>query len=64
MIRVEYADGQQQLVRPYHLNKLLSRNLITGFERSDGWARLGEATLRNPVSDASYQGPERRTPSY
>jgi hypothetical protein len=46
MIRVEYPDGTQQLVRPYVLSQLISKQAITRFERSGGWAILGEARLR------------------
>jgi len=60
LIRVEYQDGQQELVRPHALKKLLSANQITRFERSDGWAVIGEATLRNTGGNADYDGPERR----
>lgn len=63
LIRVEYPNGQQELVRPRTLNKLLSARQITGFERSDGWARIGEAILRSPGGNTTYRGPERRTPS-
>ncbi len=61
MIRVEYHDGQQQLVRPYLLNKLIAERAISRFERSDGWAVLDEVPLRaadgrHPVTS------ERRAP--
>ncbi len=62
MIRVEYHDGEQQLVRPHQLKKLLSHNQISGFERSDGWAKIGEVQLRNPGGNNNYTGPERRSP--
>ena len=38
MIRVEYKDGRQQLVRPHKLKKLIASRQIVRFERSGGWA--------------------------
>ncbi len=46
MIRVEYKDGQQRLVRPDELDELIAANGIHRFQRSDGWAVLGESPLR------------------
>lgn len=59
MIRVEYHDGQQQLVRPEALNKMIAAGAIARFERSDGWAVLGEAPLR-AKGVPPHPGPERR----
>ncbi|PLX83173.1 MAG: hypothetical protein C0617_11575 [Desulfuromonas sp.] len=61
MIRVEYTDGQQQLVRPHLLKKLLASRTIAWFERSGQWARVDEDALRNPGGNADYSGPERRS---
>ncbi|OHB32663.1 MAG: hypothetical protein A2X84_02330 [Desulfuromonadaceae bacterium GWC2_58_13] len=44
MIRVEYPDGTQQLVRPYVLNQLIASKAIARFERSGGWVVL-DATV-------------------
>ena len=60
MIRVQYTDGHEELVRPHTLKKLLSATQISGFERSDGWANVDEAPLRTPGGNADYSGPERR----
>ncbi len=60
MIRVEYPDGTQQLVRPYVLSQLISKQAITRFERSGGWAVLGEAPLRS-AGGSFFQGNSRRT---
>ncbi|MDT8419777.1 MAG: hypothetical protein RQ754_05045 [Desulfuromonadales bacterium] len=62
MIRVEYKDGQQQLVRPHQLKKLISSEQIVRFERSGGWATLGVDVLRVPGGSESYTGVERRSP--
>ncbi len=61
MIRVEYHDGQQQLVRPYLLNKLIAEKAIARFERSDGWAVLGAAPLR-AMDGRHHVAKERRAP--
>ncbi len=60
MIRVEYPDGEQRLVRPNELNKLIASKGIRRFERGDGWAVLGESPMRAKGTGA-YQGRERRT---
>lgn len=62
MIRVEYKDGQQQLVRPHQLKKLISSEQIVRFERSGGWATLGVDVLRVPGGGETYTGVERRSP--
>ncbi|HEX9778991.1 MAG TPA: hypothetical protein VGA63_12665 [Geopsychrobacteraceae bacterium] len=61
MIRVEYKDGQQQLVRPHQLKKLISSEQIVRFERSGGWATLGADVLRDPGGNAEFSGIERRS---
>lgn len=60
MIRVEYRDGQQRLVRPSELDKLIASDGIRRFERSDGWAVLGESPMRAKGAGA-FQGRDRRT---
>lgn len=62
MIRVEYRDGQQQLVRPHQLKKLISSEQIVRFERSRGWATLGVDILRDPGGNGDFAGIERRSP--
>ncbi|BCR03302.1 hypothetical protein DESUT3_03710 [Desulfuromonas versatilis] len=63
MIRVEYPDGQQRLVRPNELDKLIASNGIKRFERSDGWAILGESPMRARGMGAFQSGRERRAHS-
>jgi len=62
MIRVEYKDGKQQLVRPHQLKKLISSEQIVRFERAGDWATLGEDILRSPAGSGDYEGIERRSP--
>ncbi|PLX87218.1 MAG: hypothetical protein C0618_07425 [Desulfuromonas sp.] len=62
MIRVEYKDGSEQLVRPYQLKKLIASEQIVRFERSGGWATLGVDVLRNPGGLGDFSGVERRSP--
>ncbi|WP_432823629.1 GSU3473 family protein [Trichloromonas sp.] len=59
MIRVEYPDGTHQLVRPYVLSQLIAKQAITRFERSGGWAVLGEARLRS-AGGSFHSGKNRR----
>jgi hypothetical protein len=61
MIRVEYKDGQQRLVRPTELEEMIATSGISRFQRSDGWAVLGESPLRARGTGA-YEGRERRAP--
>jgi len=62
MIRVEYKDGKQQLVRPHQLKKLIASEKIVRFERSGGWATLGSDILRDPGGNGEFHGTERRSP--
>lgn len=62
MIRVEYKDGKQQLVRPHQLKKLIASEQIVRFERSGGWATLGADVLRDPGGLGVFDGVERRSP--
>ncbi len=61
MIRVVYKDGEEQLVRPQVLDKLIANNGILKFERSDGWAVLGESSMR-AKGVAHYPERDRRVP--
>ena len=62
MIRIRYTDGQQRLVRPHELKKLIASKAIDSFEREEGWVRIDTGILRNPGGNADYSGIERRTP--
>lgn len=61
MIRVEYTDGQERLVRPHELKKLIASEAIDSFERTEGWVSIDTGILRNPGGNADYTGPERRS---
>jgi len=59
LIRVMYADGNFDMVKPQILDMLLETNRVTSFKRSDSWAVVGRDALRSRSSQ-SYQGQERR----
>jgi hypothetical protein len=60
MIRVMYADGKTEMVRPPLLKLLIERERIRQFRRDKGWAVLGEDPLRRAQMH-DYRGPERRS---
>lgn len=59
LIRVEYADGRFDLVKPFLLENLLADNRIRKFVRNGQWVTVG----RDPVRRGrltSYAGVDRR----
>ncbi len=46
MIRVKYANGITEMVRPPLLRHLIKSGKIKEFRRSDGWAVLGQDRVR------------------
>lgn len=62
MIRIKYTDGEQRLVGPHELKKLISHKAIDSFERAEGWVDVETGILRNPGGNADYTGVERRSP--
>lgn len=59
MIRVMYSDGRFDMVKPTMLDNLLSRQAVTSFKRTNGWAVVGRDPIRS-ASRGSYRGMERR----
>ncbi len=60
LIRVMYLNGKFDMVRPHLLDALLQQGKVSGFMRSDGWASIGIAPLRQRKHVNTYNGPERR----
>lgn len=59
MVRVKYANGSTEMVRPPVLQHLIVHHKIQEFRRSDGWVQVDSGPIRqNKTKD--YQGPERR----
>ena len=56
LIRVEMKDGKICYLPKKALNFFLTQNKIAKFERSDGWAIVGEAPLRDMTRSRSYDG--------
>ena len=59
MIRVMYADGKFDMVKPQKLDMLLEEQKVTSFMRSNGWAVVGRDSIRRGSSEG-YWGEERR----
>jgi hypothetical protein len=56
LIRVEMKDGEICYLAKKALDFFLTQNKIAKFERSDGWAIVGEAPLRDMTRSLSYEG--------
>lgn len=62
MIRIKYTDGQERLVRPHELKKLIASEALDSFERAEGWVNVESGILRNPGGNGDFNGFERRAP--
>jgi len=60
LINVELKDGTLCQVALEALDVLLIHNKINNFERSGGWAIVGQDSLRSKERGAVYSIPERR----
>ena len=49
-------DGEICYLPKKALDLFLTQNKIAKFERSDGWAIVGEAPLRDMTRSLSYEG--------
>ncbi len=58
-VSVIYQDGMMGIVDTKVLQRLIERDGIIKFQRSDGWVYPGIDPIRNFV-DPKYQGSERR----
>lgn len=59
LIRIVYADGRYDLVKPFKLDALLAENQVRMFVRGGHWAMVGrDALRRNRLT--SYTGADRR----
>jgi len=58
LISVLYHDDEQDIAKPYQLDKLISSGKIKKFLRSSGWITVGVDPIRG--MGGSYKGPERR----
>jgi len=59
LIRVVYADGRYDLVKPFKLDALLAEDQVRMFLRSGRWVMVGrDALRRNRLT--SYPGADRR----
>jgi hypothetical protein len=56
LIRVEMKDGEICYLARKALDFFLTQNKIAKFERSDGWAIVGEAPLRDMTRSRPYEG--------
>ena len=60
LVSVELKDGTICQVALEALDVLLIHNKINKFERSGGWAIVGQDSLRSKERGAVYSIPERR----
>jgi hypothetical protein len=56
LIRVEMKDGEICLLAKKAFDFFLTQNKIAKFERSDGWAIVGESPLRDMTRSRPYDG--------
>ena len=61
LVKVELKDGRVCQVGHEALDLLLEHNEISKFKRSNGWAVIGRAPLRNKDKGIVYSIPERRS---
>lgn len=59
LIRVMYSDGRFDMVKPSTLDNLLSKQNVTSFKRSSGWAVVGRDPIRSS-GRGNYRGVDRR----
>ena len=60
LIKVEMKDGVLCRMAPRALDMFLSRDEVSRFERSDGWAVVGVDHLRDPKKRHAFDGADRR----
>jgi hypothetical protein len=60
LVKAELRDGTVCQLAHEALVRLLVRNEIARFQRSDGWAVIGRDPLRNKEKGPVYSIPERR----
>lgn len=60
LIKVVYGNGHKGTVPASALGRLIAKNDITAFLRSDGWVNVAEGPLRNASPHQPYAGPKRR----
>ena len=60
LVRVELKDGTICRMAKKAFCVFLAKDKIVRFERSDGWAFVGEDTLRALDDYCNFTGPERR----
>ena len=60
LIKVEMKDGILCRMAPRALDMFLSRDEVSRFKRSDGWAVVGVDRLRDTKKRHSFDGVERR----
>lgn len=59
LIRIVYADGRYDLVKPFKLDALLAENQVRMFFRGGRWVTVGQDALRRSRL-SSYSGTNRR----
>lgn len=59
LIRIEYADGRYDLVKPFLLDSLLAENRVRKFLRNGQWVTVGRDPIRHGRLTA-YVGADRR----
>jgi hypothetical protein len=63
LIPVVFADGRQDMVKPYLLDRLIEENRIASFRRSSGWVVIGRDSMRANRREV-YCIPDRRESAY
>lgn len=59
-VPVVYEDGMMDMVDPAVLQRLIDKDDIIKFQRSEGWAYPGIDPVRH-LGNSFYDGPERRS---
>lgn len=62
-VNVIFSDKREGLVDDALLDDMLEKNMISMFQRSDGWAMAGLDSTRGSGGIFIYAGPDRRTMS-
>jgi hypothetical protein len=60
-IPVIYMNGSTGAVRNDELDDLLQDNVLLAFRRSDGWAMVGVAEVRDPVRASGSSWKDRKS---